>query len=128
MSDHYELPRPPEELAKANVNAASTPPHFTHITVNGCNLLGLINIFVFIGLMCLTTMLPDNRVLRFGFVVLVVCGSCAADLVSRLSTGQGGRVLRLLSPHAGGALFFIPVWTVYPSMVILVAVTAIIKR
>jgi hypothetical protein len=128
MSDPHELPRPPEELAEVNVNAASTPPHFTHITVNGCNLLGLINVFAFMGLMCLTAMLPDNRVLRIGFAVLVVCGSCAADLVSRLSTGNGGGVLPLLSPHAGGALLFTPVWAVYPGLIIAAVVAVIVKR
>jgi len=95
----------------------SLQPYFTHITVHGCNLAGLANVFACIGAMFLT-ILSCNGLLGAVVLVLAVCGCCAFDFVFRVSFGSGGRLIRLISPHAGGALLYIPVWAVYPALAV----------
>jgi hypothetical protein len=94
--------------------------YFTHITVNGCNLLGLANVFVFIVLfITIAKTVPAGQVLGVVLMGLTACGCCVFDLTLRVQTGSGGRLNRLLSSHAGGALVFIPVWAVYPTMAVI---------
>jgi hypothetical protein len=95
-------------------------PHFTHITVNGCNLMGLLNFFAFIGVLALVVpvILPLSRMLGVIVLVSAVCGCPAIDFTRRIRCARGELWMRLLSPHAGGSLFFIPVWAVYPAMAV----------
>ncbi len=125
----YGLPQGALGSADTEVEAQRpSRPYFTHITLHGCNLLGLANVFAFIGGLTLSTTLiaalppwPANRALGLAVLALfglVVCRPCVFDFVLRIRTGSGGRLMRLLSPHAGGALFYIPVWAVYPATAI----------
>jgi hypothetical protein len=90
------------------------------ITAHGCNLLGLANFFAFLGVVAFAPMIisPVSPVLGAVVMGLGVCGCCVFDFALRILTGSGGRLMRLLSPHAGGAIFYIPVWVVYPAMAI----------
>lgn len=120
MVNPYQSPRSPIEKndSRAAVGQSSRP-YFTHITVKGCNLLGLANFFTFVGLLTLliTTMPAGNRALAVVLLGLVVCGCSGFDLALRVLNSTGSRLTRLLSPFAGGALAFIPVWIIYPVMV-----------
>ena len=104
-------------------------PHFTQITHYGCNLLGLVNVFAFIGLM--TTIIeraPDNRFLRAGLLVLIALACCAFDVWMRLLSPGEPRWRKLRSTHAGGALVFIPVWAIYPAFLIAIPLVVLHHR
>ena len=111
----------------ASINGAP-PPHFTHITVNGCNLIGLLNVFACIGALALMSILPVNGILGLIWFALVIGGCIAFDFSMRIRSAERPVWLRLLSPHAGGALFFLPVWAIYPGMAITGLALVLLKK
>jgi hypothetical protein len=102
-------------------------PTFTTLTVHGCNIQGLVNFLMFVGVLLLTLQC-DNR--RVGTVLFSVgiCGCCAVDLTSRLVLGKGKLISRLVSPNSGGAFILVPSWALYPSMFIIIPVVVAIAR
>jgi hypothetical protein len=107
---------------------AAPPPHFTHITVNGCNLMGLLNIFGCIGILVLVIVLPVSGIPGLILIIFAAFLSFASDLFFRIRSRRRKLWIQLLSPHAGGSLFFIPVWATYPAMAITILVMLLFKR
>ena len=116
MVNPYESPRGElgEDASTPKARRASRP-YFTHILLNGCNLLGVTNLFAFIGLLWLVVAIdaPANNALRGVVLALAASGCMLWDLAVRVLTVRESRLIRLLSPYAGGTLVFIPVWAVY---------------
>lgn len=126
----YRSPTQPsvEETALSE-SALFSIRHFTLITVSGCNLLGLINFFGYIGGLMLGPILAGYGARWTGLVVggalILLCP--IVDLVFRLHANPREKLLGLLSPYRGGSLFFIPVWLVCFAMFI-TAVVAICQQ
>jgi hypothetical protein len=124
MVNPYESPQTKSDQAEPTLQARPTWSHyFTHITVNGCNILGLVNLLAFIGaFVAIIAVAPpvENRTVGMLLMALAVCVCSGFDLAIRQATVREGRWRRLLSPHAGGALVFIPLWAIYPAFALVV--------
>ena len=99
-----------------------------HVTHAGCNLLGLANFFGFIGGMAaiICIIAPPARAVSLTLGIVLICSCMAVDLLWRLRMNAGG-MMKLLAPHAGGAVFFIPVWAVYP-ILLAVGIAAVVQK
>jgi hypothetical protein len=86
------------------------------ITHQGCNILGLLNLFVVIIGMHIAVLLPGwpGRI----FLLLLVVGCVVYDIVDRTYSKTEYGKCRCLFPSAGGSLLFVPVWTMYPLMAV----------
>jgi hypothetical protein len=111
MIDPYESSRIPQLVAEPE-GSQSPPPSFMHITVSGCNILGVAAFTVFIAITS-SFLGVENRLLRGTILVVSIVGFCAFDLIMRLSVSNVGRVARFLSTRAGGAMLFVPMWIMF---------------
>jgi hypothetical protein len=78
--------------------------------------MGVSNFLVFICGLLLLPFLSGSGILILVVLVTVVLSCFAFDLAVRRKSNVSGRWMRLLSPSAGGSLFFVPIWAVYPIM------------
>lgn len=91
--------------------------HLTHITHHGFNILGLLEIFVFIGILMALPWLDDfHPIVRPALALIAVLGLATFDFVWRWLQDvdaedfpiSGWRLA--FSPHLGGCAFFVPCW------------------
>ncbi len=102
----------------------------THIHHGGCNILGLIEIFLLIaGMWALSESVGHlNRGVGVAICLGLLLSIPATDLRIRLTQPEQSRWSRLLSPSLGGCLLWLPVWLLFPAGAVAGIVAAILQH
>jgi hypothetical protein len=84
--------------------------HLSRIVVvpAGTNLLGLLEMFAFIGTLSLTNYVP--RIAAFALLPVAFFGTVGLDLWWRIGQPERSVWVRLFSLFTGGCLAFLPIW------------------
>ncbi len=82
----------------------------------GTNLLGLLEIFAFVGVLFVPSLLPGDLAVSVSAVLFpVVLGAIAVqDVWWRLTDPDPMGWMRLISPFTGGCFLFLPLWILFP--------------
>jgi hypothetical protein len=92
---------------------------FTHITGHGCNILGLLNFFGFIGGLYLVGVSSELKGIGLIIFCLTFFVCIMFDLTWRFQRNPELGVKRFFLSFTGGSLFYIPVWLIYLLLVII---------
>lgn len=92
----------------------------------GANILGLLELFAFFGIMTaeITYVAPYSRVMLGVMFLANFVGIIGFDLWWRLRQPEPSRWARLFSPFTGGCFVFAPIWLLLSLLVLFLAVFA----
>ncbi len=97
-------------------------------THHGCNILGLLNFLVFFGGVYVVVGMAFPQPIGGLLLLLLVLACPSYDVIDRAHSAPERGPWRFLLPSAGGTLFMVPIWTVYPLMLIGALVALLCQR